>query len=198
MIDRPELTLVQREKLIALWEALKGWSVPKQSRFKKSTGYGRSCAFGFIRKRSYKPGVSALNVKKPKIWKAIKEFADSTGFEYDSVQVNQNCVCGKHRDKKNVGISYLVSFGDYTGGELMVEDVEYDCNMKPIVFNGAELEHWNNELQGSKWSIVLFKTTIPTRFLKDFPEDWRTCKEYVDMKLQYSSQELQNGVNYII
>ena len=165
-------------------EVLKGWKVPAQSRYKASTGHGRSCAFGFIRKRSYKPGVSTLNLKKPKVWKALKAFADSTGFPYDSVQVNQDCVCGRHKDKHNTGDSYLVSFGDYTGGELVVEDEVYDCNKKPIVFNGAEREHWNNPLgqDSRKWSIVLFRTSIPVRFLKDFPEDWRTCDEYIAMK----------------
>jgi hypothetical protein len=54
--------------------------------------------------------------------------------------------------------------------------------LKPIVFNGAELEHWNNEFVGNKWSIILFKTTIPNRFVKYFPEEWRDCKEYIDMK----------------
>lgn len=139
---------------------------------------------GFIRKRSYKPGVSSFNLKKPKVWEALKAFANSTGFDWDSIQINENCVCGKHKDKHNTGDSYLVSFGDYTGGELVVEGTAYDCNRKPIIFNGAELEHWNTELGqvSQKWSIVLFRTTIPKKFQKEFPEDWRTCPEYIAMK----------------
>ncbi len=182
-MQRPELTDVQRERLLELWEVLKGWNIPLTGgKPKRSTGNGRSCSFGFIRKRHRLPGVGIYNAKKPIVWKALKAFADSTGFEWDSIQVNQDCVCGKHKDANNVGDSYLVSFGDYTGGELVVEGEVYDCNMKPIIFNGAKMEHWNNELTGSKWSIVLFRTTIPECFKKHFPENYRECQAYQDMK----------------
>lgn len=105
-------------------------------------------------------------------------------MEWDSIQVNQDCVCDKHKDKHNTGDSYLVSFGSYTGGELVVEEEVFDTNKKPIVFNGAEREHWNNPLDenSQKWTIVLFRTSIPKKFEKEFPEDWRTCPDYVAMK----------------
>jgi len=183
MIVRPELTEEQKELLNNVYEELKKVKIPATTtRPKVSTGYGRSVAMGFIRKRAYKPGVSQYNYKKPALWNALKTFANATNFQWDSIQINQNCVCGRHKDKNNTGDSYLVSVGDYTGGELVVEEVVYDCNLKPIVFNGAELEHWNNEFVGNKWSIILFKTTIPSRFNKYFPDEWRDCKEYIEMK----------------
>lgn len=180
---RPELTKEQRGLLEKVLIELKKVKIPgTTTRPKKSTGYSRSVAFGFIRKRALIPGPSRYNLLKPNLWNALKTFANSTKFEWDSIQVNQNCVCNKHKDRNNTGDSYLVSLGDYTGGELVIEGTSYDCNMKPIIFNGAELEHWNNEFTGNKWSVILFKTSIPNNFKKDFPENWRDCEEYIKMK----------------
>jgi DNA (cytosine-5)-methyltransferase 1 len=35
--------------------------------------------------------------------------------------------------------------------------VEYDTDCRPVIFNGAELEHWNTkDLQGTKYSLVFY------------------------------------------
>jgi hypothetical protein len=40
--------------------------------------------------------------------------------EYTNITVNKNLRCKAHRDRGNVGMSYIVGFGGYRGGELMV------------------------------------------------------------------------------
>jgi len=78
-------------------------------------------------------------------------------FEFNSVQVNKNLVCPPHRDKKNVGLSLLVSFGKYEGCNIVVDNKKYDANCRPLIFNGAELEHYNtDDLVGTKYTLVYF------------------------------------------
>ena len=64
-------------------------------------------------------------------------------------------VCPKHKDTANVGDSYILSFGTYTGGELVVEGVPHDTRTG-LIFNGYEKEHWNNPIEGEKYSVIFF------------------------------------------
>jgi len=173
---RPTLTDKQKELITLIEEqfAKRPNGIRGNNRPKKSTGTGRSVAYGFVRRRSYPPGPSAENKKWPALYKLLKQYGETVGLAWDTIQVNIDCVCGKHRDVGNFGDSYLVSGGDYTGGELVVENVEYDCRYAPIVFNGSEREHWNKAMTGRKWSIIFFQSLIPNQFSHLFPEDWRT------------------------
>ena len=38
-------------------------------------------------------------------------------FKYTTIQYNKNHRCAKHKDGRNVGVSYIIGLGDYTGGE---------------------------------------------------------------------------------
>lgn len=144
------------------------------NRAKKSTGTGRSAPFGFVRKRTYPPGPSDENKKWPELWDLLKQYGKTIPVEWDGIQVNIDCVCAPHKDEGNTGDSYLVSGGDYTGGELVVEGIEYDCRYRPLIFNGSEKEHWNKPIKsGHKWTLVFFKTTIPKRHKGVFVENFR-------------------------
>jgi hypothetical protein len=67
-------------------------------------------------------------------------------------------VCPKHYDSKNVGESMLVSFGDYTGCNIVIEGIVYDAKHTPVIFNGSKREHWNTDnLTGNKYSLVFYK-----------------------------------------
>jgi hypothetical protein len=173
---RPTLTDKQKELITLIEEqfAKRPNGIRGNNRPKKSTGTGRSVAYGFVRRRSYPPGPSAENKKWPALYTLLKQYGETVGLAWDSIQVNIDCVCGKHRDVGNFGDSYLLSGGDYTGGELVIEDVEYNCRYAPIIFNGSEREHWNKTMTGRKWSIIFFQTLIPNQFSHLFPENWRT------------------------
>ncbi len=118
----------------------------------------RGCLFGYVRPR-YKSGVhlSKFSKKYPHIYDEINRIGkEICPFEYKSIQVNKNCQCPPHKDKKNVGSSCLVSFGEYIGGLIVIEGVEHDAYHNPIIFNGHEQEHWNTPHVGNKYSLVFF------------------------------------------
>lgn len=76
---------------------------------------------------------------------------------FTSVYVNNNVVCPKHVDKGNASISCIISVGDYTGCNLVIEDEIYDAKYTPIVFDGTKLEHYNtDDLIGNKYSLIFF------------------------------------------
>ena len=78
-------------------------------------------------------------------------------FDFTMIQLNKNLECPLHKDSKNAGNSMLVSIGDYTGGEIIIDGDEYNAYCNPIVFNGSLLEHWNKPISsGIKYSLVYF------------------------------------------
>jgi hypothetical protein len=121
----------------------------------------RGAVFGYTKARyGRKSGdyydISHFSRKYPEIYEELKNIGNHYQFSFKSIQVNKNLVCPKHLDKKNVGESLLVSFGVYTGGEIIVNDIEYNAYEKPIIFNGSILEHYNKEFIGTKYSLVFF------------------------------------------
>ena len=106
-------------------------------------------------------GLSHFSRKYPHIYEEIlkigKIICDGIGFEFKSIHLNNNVICPKHKDTKNVGKSVLVSFGDYSGANIVIEDDIYDAKYNPILFDGSKLEHWNtDDLIGNKYSLVFF------------------------------------------
>jgi hypothetical protein len=70
-----------------------------------------------------------------------------------------------HVDSANVGESILVSFGNYTAGEINVKHrnniICIDTDLQPIRFNGSTYFHWNNTLEGNKYSLVFYNRSKP-------------------------------------
>jgi hypothetical protein len=122
----------------------------------------RGCVFGMTKPRfkSGGPRLSANSVKYPHIYDEICRIGNLVcpeGFLFKSIQLNKNVTCPPHKDSKNRSDSVIVSFGNYTGGNLVIENKEYDARHQPLMFNGAELEHWNTpDLEGTKYSLVFF------------------------------------------
>jgi len=103
-------------------------------------------------------GLSAFTKKHPDIYAELLRIGKLIcPFEFNSIFVNKNVVCPKHKDENNCGESLLISFGDYTGGNIVIDEVVYDAFCRPIVFNGSQLEHYNTDnLVGTKYSLVYF------------------------------------------
>lgn len=118
----------------------------------------RSAVFGMIKPR-YKSEkqLSLYSRKHPDIYEELKRIGKLIcPFEFLTIQVNKDCQCPPHKDKNNQSRSVLVSFGDYTGGEILIEGVAYNAYHTPIEFDGKELLHWNNPHVGTKYSIIFF------------------------------------------
>lgn len=121
----------------------------------------RGAVFGMVRPRFHYKGYDQLSkdsIKFPHIYEEINRIGKIIcPFEWKSVQVNKNLVCPPHKDSKNSGMSLLVSFGDYTGCNIVVEGSAYDAKHRPTIFDGAKYEHWNSDdLVGTKYSLVYF------------------------------------------
>ena len=128
-------------------------------------GVGRSQAFGLIRRWSYRPWISRNTWMRPELWQALLNFATThVTVPWDAIQVNDNYSSKPHRDKGNQGESYIVAFGDYTGGNLTVEGTSHDIRHRGYTFNGANLLHHTEAWEGQRYSLVFFCIEWPTKF----------------------------------
>jgi len=116
------------------------------------------------REKCEKTGLYKTKVfsENPELEDIFKEFASLyfPDFEYSQVQMNKNYTCPPHYDSKNIGESILVCCGDYKGGLTCLNKdnkiVKYDARDKPLKFNGAEILHWTERFDGTRYSLVFF------------------------------------------
>lgn len=139
------------------------------NRYRQKVGEGRSQCFGIVRKRCLAPDLSRQSWLDPYLHFRLMEFGRVyVPVPFTSIQVNDSFICGKHRDKNNEGESYIIGFGDYEGGELVVSEngieTEYDIKYHPLLFNGSMLEHWTKPFTGRRFTIVYHTTVAPSRF----------------------------------
>ena len=147
-----------RQVIKQLYDELQKITVPLNQRKNVSSNKVRSITFGKVILRYQREKKDSVkNTEYPEIWRLIKLLGTMIcPIPYTSVQLNHNVVCKAHTDKNNVGSSVIVSFGNYEGGMLVINNTVYDTNHKPIVFNGQD-EHYNtNDLTGTKYSLVYF------------------------------------------
>jgi hypothetical protein len=106
-------------------------------------------------------GPSRYNRKFPKLFKLLSAFIKTykPNFEWTTIQVNKNVVCAPHIDRNNIGPSYIISLGDYTGGELVVEGKKFNIKNKWKKFDGTK-GHWVEPFKGTRYSLVFFTHTF--------------------------------------
>lgn len=110
-------------------------------------------------------GPSRYNKKFPKLYSLLKKcFAEfihqyDPDFKYTTIQLNKNVVSPPHVDKNNVGPSYIIAIGNYTGGELFVEGKPYNIKNKFLKFDGTK-GHWVAPFSGTRYSLVFFTHTF--------------------------------------
>jgi len=91
-------------------------------------------------------------------------------FDFTSITVNKNLRCKPHRDRCNSGKSYIIGFGDYSGGELFVgkrnadQDKEarsnftkLDLKNRFVSFFGGEQTHFTAPFTGERYTCVFYK-----------------------------------------
>ena len=141
---------------------LENITIPKKHKSTNRRGFPlghQATTFGYTRGRfNGKYDVSAMSKKYPEIYNEILRIGNIyCPLKYESIHVNRNVVTPPHKDSRNVGQSMLVSFGDYTGCKIVIDNETYDAELQPIIFDGANYEHWNtNDLIGTKYSLVFF------------------------------------------
>ena len=126
---------------------------------------GRTVNFGYGNQRHKGYGEFVANKNHPELWKALIRFADAalpSDFIWHTITLNHNVKAKKHIDGQNVGESFIVGFGDYTGGKLRtysdeVEYVAHDIKDKPLKFNGALIAHETEDFTGERYTIIFYK-----------------------------------------
>lgn len=118
-------------------------------------GKGRSVLVGMI---PIKNRPSNFTLKHPAIHEELQKLAAKYApFPVKSFMLNKNYQTQPHYDSLNVGKSVIFSFGDYEGGELVIEGKVVDTRMKTLLMDGSSQKHWNKPiLNGTKYSIIFF------------------------------------------
>jgi hypothetical protein len=139
------------------------------NRERGNSGAGRTACYGIVGKRAKPAGPSRWNEKRPEVWAEVQEIAKSLPVPegWTSCVINQDYVALPHFDSGNTGDSCIVSFGCYSGGDLVLEDAsgnrtEVSTFMRPTVGDFSKTRHWTKPLSGFKVSLVYF-TISPTR-----------------------------------
>ena len=121
-----------------------------------------------VEKKMYKTKLMANN---PQLLELFKEYSGLyfANFEWSQVQINyqpEGSAVKQHLDKKNIGESVLVAFGNYTGGNTYVANENdrnytiYDAREEPVIFNGSERKHGVTTVRsGDRFSLVFFKNS---------------------------------------
>jgi hypothetical protein len=159
------LNPINPDEFSLLYEMLESIYLPmvKNKSLRRGFPEHRSTGFGIIRQRKTNNlELSRYSKLHPHIFKEIQRIGNLyCPFLYTSIHVNKNTICPPHKDGCNHGRSMLVSFGEYTGANIVVEGVKYNADCQPVVFNGADLEHENtDDLIGTKYSLVFYNAGI--------------------------------------
>lgn len=157
MIRRqPEIT----EEIIEPLQKILEKTIIKKNWDRKNSGIGRTQVFGITNRRSLGRGPVNNNKKYPELYEALKKLGETiVPFEFEVIVINHNYITKPHIDKNNKGESLIMSFGEYEGGELVINGEIIDTKLKPVIFNGGLIEHYNLPLKsGDKYSVVFFNT----------------------------------------
>jgi len=154
------LSYVPTEALLAIETYLQMHSLGV-NRYRLKVGTGISQCLGIVGKRCLPPDLSRISWKHPLLHYLVMEFAKKhVPCAYTSVQVNVNYPCNPHRDIGNIGNSYIIGFGSYIGGSLVVENQDYDIYYRGLLFDGSQQTHWTRPWNGNRYSLV-FHTLAP-------------------------------------
>lgn len=141
---------------------LKGITIPRKTSTNNRRGFPqghRAITLGETTGRfNGITGLSYYSIKYPALWNEVKRLGDIiVPFKWKSAHLNNNVICPPHKDTGNTALSCIISFGDYTGCDLVIEGEIQDTRYTPCIFNGVENLHWNTDnLVGNKYSLVFF------------------------------------------
>lgn len=168
-----QLPLIPSSEFSELYCMLENIYIPKKNSNTNRRGFPDghvATTFGYTRGRfTGKFDISLMSRKHPEIYNELLRIGNIyCPFKYTSIHVNRNVVCPKHKDGRNIGKSMLVSFGDYSGCNIVIEGNILNADCQPIIFNGAKYEHWNtDDLIGQKYSLVYYNGDMSDK--SDYP-----------------------------
>lgn len=153
--------------------------------YRKNAGEGRSQAFGVVNKRCRPPDYSRQCWKRAYLYALLLDFAQLyVDVPFNAITVNQNYRADAHYDRGNLGPSFLVAFGNYSGGDLKIHEEGktpplgcWDIRHKPIVADFSNVLHSVTEFQGTRISLVFYTAAntppdLPPPSVKLHNERW--------------------------
>lgn len=158
-MERPS-NLIPRDAFNDILEELRNKPLTVNE-YRDRAGAGRSQTFGQVGRRSLPPDYSRQNWLRPKLYHHLLEFGRKyVDLSFNSITVNQNYRADKHRDRNNVGPSFLVGFGDYTGGRLLIHEGDlsgcHNIAYNPIKTDFSKILHSVEPFQGERYSLVYY------------------------------------------
>lgn len=151
--------------------------------YRRQTGVGRSQAFGVVGKRCMPPDASRQNWLRPYTFKLLQDFATKyVDISWNAITVNVNYKAEPHYDRHNIGNSYLVAFGNFSGGELEICNGEYsglyDVRHKPMIEDFSKVLHSVTPFEGNRFSLVFYwydlkGTVLPPFTVREVNGSWR-------------------------
>ena len=134
--------------------------------YRDKAGAGLSQAFGVVNRRCLPPDYSRQNWKRSYLYHLLIDFADKyVDISYNAITLNQNYRADKHYDKHNDGNSFLVAFGSYTGGDLLIHEGDlsgaHNIWCKPIKTDFSKILHSVDHFTGDRYSLVYYTFTHP-------------------------------------
>lgn len=162
-----------------------------------------------------KIGVSSFTRQFPWLTQLLVEFCrkEQPHFKFTSIQVNVDYASKPHVDRNNLGASFIIGLGNYTGGKLWVHDdsgrkkhtLDEDITLAPMYkkqdtylgreinirnrwtqFDGNRL-HFTRPFNGVRYSLVYFTCD---RYAES-PSDVREELKIVGFPLNWESVKLQ-------
>jgi hypothetical protein len=159
---------VPREDIQDIWDYLDKHSLGiNHYRLKVNPEGGLSQCLGIVSRRCLPPDISRQSWLHPRLHKMLQDFGEKhvrPHVNWTSVQVNKNFSCEPHKDIGNVGDSYIIGFGTYAGGELVIEDAPYHVHQRGLLFNGSERLHWTRPWVGDRYTLVFHTLEPKARF----------------------------------
>ena len=147
-------------------------------------------------------GPSRFNKKFPKLFSSLKKIMKEKdpSFKFTTIQLNKNILSPPHVDKNNVGPSYIIAFGDYDGGKLVIEGKEHNIKNRFLKFDGTK-GHWVTPFKGTRYSLVFFTHTFkpPSALLrgvevkhKGLYNNGELIKKYITKTSKSKSRKTKN------
>lgn len=136
------------------------------NKYRKKVGDGRSQAFGVVGRRCLPVDYSRQCWRRAYLYKLLLDFGTKyVNIPWNAITVNQNYQAKPHYDRHNVGDSFLVAFGEYTGGELVIHEGPkagtWDIRHRAIQDNFSKCLHEVKPFSGTRVSLVYYNYSVP-------------------------------------
>ena len=157
--------MIPEEAFVEILKELERKPLPTNY-YRKRSGQGQSQVFGVVNRRCLPPDYSRQCWMRAQLYKHILDFGAKyvTDISWNAITVNVNYKAAPHRDRGNVGPSFLVGCGDYEGGWLKIEEEgqdpplgSYDIRHKPLVADFSKVLHSVAPWTGHRVSLVFYQ-----------------------------------------